>query len=297
MAKDPENPNPKKLSWADQMEHEENMDDLALSPLPPRQVIGPDENGIKKVIEYKFNEAGNTVKVTSTFRVHKVVTKMSKGAIERRSWAKFGDAVDEEVGSKLTVVSTEEIFLERPRVKGVDETRAGEHALDQLGIRGGFLMLCRTCGKKGEHLTARCPYKDILEPLKNERPKSSAVGAAANSYKSNSSTSRYVPPSMREGGKKRIGTDMRHRNEETSIWITNLPQDAKASDLRDLFGIFGPVTRIYVAPDDRQTGLNRGFAFVSFLNKEDAERAINNLNGYGYGNLILNVEWSLPRSK
>ena len=112
-----ETPNPKKLRWADLLEDEDNVDNLTLYPLPPREVIGPDENGIKKVIEYKF-KAGNIVKVTSTFLVRKVVTKMSKGAIDRRSWAKFGDAVNDKVGSELTSVSSEEIFLERPRVQG-----------------------------------------------------------------------------------------------------------------------------------------------------------------------------------
>ena len=42
---------------------------------------------------------------------------MSKEATERRSWTKFGDAVDEEVGCRLTMVSTEEIFLERSKAK------------------------------------------------------------------------------------------------------------------------------------------------------------------------------------
>ncbi|XP_022752335.1 eukaryotic translation initiation factor 3 subunit G-A-like [Durio zibethinus] len=287
---------PKKLSWADQMENEDNADDLTLFPLPPRQVIGPDENGIKKVIEYKFNEAGNMVKVTSTFHVRKVGTKMRKGAIERRSWAKFGDAVDEEVGSRITMVSTEEIFLERSMVKGreVDETKARE-ALGRLGKRAGFLMSCRTCGKKYDHFTCRCPYKDLApqsEPLKHERP-SSEDGAAAFSETSKNS---YVPPSTREGAKKIIGTDMRRRNEENSIRVTNLSLDAQESDLHELFRPFGPIARVFVAPDYR-TRLNRGFAFVSFVKKEDAERAINSLNGYGYDNLILKVEWSLPRSK
>ncbi|XWS43756.1 hypothetical protein CRYUN_Cryun16bG0131300 [Craigia yunnanensis] len=290
-----ETPNPKKLRWADLVEDEDNVDDLVLHSLPPREVIGPDENGIKKVIEYKF-KAGNIVKLTSTFLVHKVVTKMSKGAIERRSWAKFGDAVNDKVDSKITMVSTEEIFLERPRVqeREVDETKAGEDALSQLGNRGGFLM-CRTCGKKSDHCTARCPYKDLApqsEPLNYERP-SSADGAAASS-KANSST--YVPPSMREGAKKSIGTDMRRSNEKNSIIITNLSLYAQESDLHELFGPFGPITRISVPPDCR-TGLNRGFAFVTFVNKEDAERAINSLNGYGYDNLILKVEWCLPSSK
>ncbi|XVF08154.1 hypothetical protein REPUB_Repub06bG0201600 [Reevesia pubescens] len=241
------------------MENEDNVDDLALS-LPPRQVIGPDENGIKKVIEYKFNEAGNKVKVTSTFRVRKV--KMSKRAIERRSWAKFGDATNVEVGTKITIVSAEEIFFERSRIKEreVDEKKAGEDALGQLGSRGNFLMLCSTCGKKGDHFTSKCPYKDLAPQIEQlNYGRLSSADAAAASSKANSSS--YVPPSMREGAKKSIGKDKRRRNKENSIWVTNLSPDAQESDLCDLFRPYGRITHISVPPDRRRNGLNRGFAY------------------------------------
>lgn len=43
---------------------------------------------------------------------------------------------------------------------------------------------------------------------------------------------------------------------------------------------------------DRETNTCKGFAFVSYYSKEDAERAQKALNGYGYDNLILRVEWA-----
>ena len=105
-----------KLRWGELEEDDgEDLDFL----LPPRQVIGPDDNGIEKVIEYKFNDDGNKVKITTTTRIRKLAkARLSKRAIERRSWAKFGDAVHEDVGSRLTMVSTEEILIERPRAPG-----------------------------------------------------------------------------------------------------------------------------------------------------------------------------------
>ena len=114
----PQNPaQPAKLRWGELEEDDgEDLDFL----LPPRQVIGPDENGIKKVIEYRFNEDGNKVKITTTTRIRKLANaRLSKRAVERRSWPKFGDAVHEDVGSRLTMVSTEEILLERPRAPGM----------------------------------------------------------------------------------------------------------------------------------------------------------------------------------
>lgn len=108
---------PSKLRWGELDEDDgEDLDFL----LPPKQVTGPDDNGIKKVIEYKFNDDGNKIKITTTTRVRKLAkARLSKRAVERRNWPKFGDAVHEDVGSRLTMVSTEEILLERPRAPGI----------------------------------------------------------------------------------------------------------------------------------------------------------------------------------
>ncbi|KAF9604453.1 hypothetical protein IFM89_006735, partial [Coptis chinensis] len=41
-----------------------------------------------------------------------------------------------------------------------------------------------------------------------------------------------------------------------------------------------------------KTGMSKGFGFVNFVHKGDTEKAIAKLNGYGYDNLILRVEWA-----
>ncbi|XP_057961044.1 uncharacterized protein LOC131153040 [Malania oleifera] len=280
-----------KLRWGELEEDDgEDLDFL----LPPRQVIGPDETGVKKVIEYKFNEDGNKVKITTTTRIRKLAkARLSKRAVERRSWAKFGDAVHEDVGSRLTMVSTEEIVLERPRAPGSkpEETKVAGDSLAQLG-KGGALMLCRTCGKKGDHWTSRCPYKDLAPPSEGfiDKPPAEATPAAA----AGAGKTTYVPPGMRAGAERTV-PDMRRRNEENSVRVTNLSEDTREPDLHELFRPFGAVSRVYVAVDQK-TGMSRGFGFVNFVNKEDAQRAINKLNGYGYDNLILRVEWATPRS-
>ncbi|XP_062183806.1 eukaryotic translation initiation factor 3 subunit G-like isoform X2 [Phragmites australis] len=87
--------------------------------LMPWVVIGPDANGLRKVVEYRFDDEGNKVKVTTTTRARKLAcARLSKSAVERPSWPKFGDAVKEDAGSRLTMVSTEETLLERPRAPG-----------------------------------------------------------------------------------------------------------------------------------------------------------------------------------
>ncbi|CAI0392385.1 unnamed protein product [Linum tenue] len=282
---------PSKLRWGELDEDDgEDLDFL----LPPKEVIGPDESGIKRVIEYKFNDDGNKVKITTTTRVRKLAkARLSRRALERRNWPKFGDAVHEDVGARLTMVSTEEIVLERPRAPGSkqEENKLGGDSLTQLP-KGAVLMLCRTCGKKGDHWTSRCPYKDLAAPVESfvDKPPTSEAAAPGGATKGS-----YVPPSMRPGAERSVGSDMRRRNEENSVRVTNLSEDTREPDLLDLFRPFGPVSRVYVAIDQK-TGVSRGFGFVNFVSKEDAERAINKLNGYGYDNLILRVEWATPRA-
>ncbi|CAI9117400.1 OLC1v1018792C1 [Oldenlandia corymbosa var. corymbosa] len=281
---------PNKLRWGELEEDDgEDLDFL----LPPKQVIGPDQNGIKKVIEYKYNEEGNRVKITTTIRIRKLANaRLSKRAVERRSWSKFGDAVHEDVGARLTMVSTEEILLERPKAPG---SKQEENAPGDLLPKGGaVLMVCRTCGKKGDHWTSRCPYKDLANPADVfvDKPPSEARPTTPGGSKSSS----YVPPSMRAGAAERGGADMgRRRHEENSVRVTNLSEDTREPDLLELFRPFGPVSRVYVAVDQK-TGYSRGFGFVNFVSREDAERAISKLNGYGYDNLILRVEWAAPRT-
>ncbi|KAK8671788.1 hypothetical protein V6N13_038373 [Hibiscus sabdariffa] len=282
---------PSKLRWGE-LEEDDDLDFL----LPPKEVIGPDENGIKKVIEYKFNEEGNKVKITTTTRVRKLAkARLSKRALERRNWEKFGDAVREDVGSRLTMVSTEEILLERPRAPGTkqEEMKVAGDSLAQLSKGGAVLMVCRTCGKKGDHWTSKCPYKDLAAPVETfvEKPAASEASVAA----PGAGKGAYVPPSMRAGAERSTGSDMRRRNDENSVRVTNLSEDTREPDLHELFRPFGAVTRVYVAMDQK-TGTSRGFGFVNFVNREDAQRAINKLNGYGYDNLILRVEWATPRT-
>lgn len=105
----------------------------------------------------------------------------------------------------------------------------------------------------------------------------------------------YVPPSLRNKMPGQ-GEAMGRRRDENSIRVSNLSQNVTEGDLQELFRPFGPVSRIFLAVD-RATGENRGFAFVNYVHREDAERAIQLINGYGYDNLILRVEWAAPREE
>uniref|UniRef100_A0A1J3CIB6 Eukaryotic translation initiation factor 3 subunit G n=1 Tax=Noccaea caerulescens TaxID=107243 RepID=A0A1J3CIB6_NOCCA len=281
-----------KFRWGE-MEEDDDLDFL----LPPKQVIGPDDSGLKTVIEYRFNDEGNKVKVTTRYRIRKLASaRLSKHAKERRNWPKFGDAANEEAGSHLTMVSTEEILMERPRAPGTkaDEAKTAADGLSKVNA-GAMLMVCRTCHKKGDHWTSKCPYKDLAIPTEVFIDKPAAGETSTVSAATGTGKAAYVPPSMRPGADRASsGSDMRRRNDENSVRVTNLSEDTREPDLMELFHPFGSVTRVYVAIDQK-TGVSRGFGFVNFVSREDAQRAINKLNGYGYDNLILRVEWATPR--
>lgn len=173
-----------------------------------------------------------------------------------------------------------------------DETKAARNPLSQMAKGGATLTLCRTCGKKGDHWTARCPYKDLTQPNESNTNNPLAETNAAEVARKGA----YVPPSKRGGASassaERSGADIKRRNDENSVRVSNLSEDTRDADLLELFQPFGPVSRAHVV-FDRSTGASRGFGYVNFVNREHGERAISKLDGYGYDNLILRVEWSV----
>jgi RNA recognition motif-containing protein len=64
--------------------------------------------------------------------------------------------------------------------------------------------------------------------------------------------------------------------------------------LRELFARVGGVEHVEVMKD-RWTGLSRGFAFVDMMTAEDAEAAINELNGAEVMGRMLKVALAKPR--
>ncbi|KAI0741793.1 hypothetical protein C8Q80DRAFT_1196293 [Daedaleopsis nitida] len=107
-----------------------------------------------------------------------------------------------------------------------------------------------------------------------------------------------VPPSMRggRGPGESMGLPGGSRDDLPALRVTKVSEDTQENDLRDLFGVFGRVARVYVGRD-RETGAGKGFAFVSFEEKAVAQKAMEKMHGRGYHNLILNIQWTKPREQ
>lgn len=93
------------------------------------------------------------------------------------------------------------------------------------------------------------------------------------------------------GAGESMGRPGGNRDDLPTLRVTNVSEDTTDNDLRELFSAFGRVVRVYIGRD-RDTGIGKGYAFVSFEMRSDAERAMNKVHGMGYDNLILNCTWS-----
>ncbi|XP_008996282.2 polyadenylate-binding protein 3 [Callithrix jacchus] len=65
--------------------------------------------------------------------------------------------------------------------------------------------------------------------------------------------------------------------EFTNVYVKNFGEDMDDEHLKDLFGKFGPTLSVKVMTDER--GKSKGFGFVSFERREDAQKAVDELNG------------------
>ncbi|KAH9807468.1 eukaryotic translation initiation factor 3 subunit G-domain-containing protein [Melampsora americana] len=279
-----------KTSWADELDE-----------LPPiSETIDP-MTGIKTIIEIKFNEVGKKVKIVRKIKRSLITTQVSHQVALRKQWSKFGAEMGKKSGPDSATTTLGEAVKIKLMAGGVKEPLVETTKSTTTGI--SRRITCRLC--QGDHFTASCPYKDTLggvlggdtgdqDPQDGPPPSVSQAAGA-----SGGTTGKYVPPSQRmEGGKRGLGDSMGkpNRDDLPTLRVTNLSEDVQENDLWDLFSRFGKISRIYVGKD-QETGLCKGFAFVSFEDRKEAEKAMKKINGLPYDHLILGCMWSLPRGE
>ena len=82
----------------------------------------------------------------------------------------------------------------------------------------------------------------------------------------------------------------------TNIYVGNLPFSTDSTELENLFGEYGSVDRAQVI-SDRETGRSRGFGFVEMSDDNEAQAAIEALNGKEVGGRQLRVNVARERSR
>lgn len=78
------------------------------------------------------------------------------------------------------------------------------------------------------------------------------------------------------------------------LYVGGLPYQTNENDLISLFEQVGPVASVTVITD-RETGRSKGFGFVDMDNTEDAQQAINQLNGTFLGRRTITVNEARER--
>lgn len=78
------------------------------------------------------------------------------------------------------------------------------------------------------------------------------------------------------------------------LYVGNLNYRTTEEELHELFSEFGEVEEVAVVTD-RETGRPRGFAFVTMKEAEDAQKAIESLDGQDLAGRTLNVNEARPR--
>jgi RNA recognition motif-containing protein len=63
------------------------------------------------------------------------------------------------------------------------------------------------------------------------------------------------------------------------LFIGNIEWGTTEDDLKELFGKYGDIEEAIIIKD-KMSGRSKGFGFVTFANEEDADKAMEALNGY-----------------
>lgn len=287
------------MDWADDDDGEE----VAVE-LPPPQTL-QNKDGTKTTITYRYNENGQKVKTTRRIRLVTHREVVNPRVAERKTWGKFGLSEKDGNGPQMDTTSVGENIIFRLSTNWRKDTKDESKDVNANAMKEKLkdkTVKCRICN--GEHFTARCPYKDTMAPVGAEGAADPAAGmgdelsaaggpGAAAAGKKGS----YVPPALRGdraaagAGDRMGGSKYGERDDLATLRVTNVSEMAEEAELRDMFERFGRVTRVFLAKD-RDTGLAKGFAFISFADRNDAVKACNKMDGYGFKHLILRVEFA-----
>jgi len=252
-------------SWADE---DEDLD------FDNRIETAVDADGIKTVTTYEERD-GSSYKITTRVKVERVKRRINVKVKQRERLAKFGSEMIEETGPSKR--SPEEVPIEPfKRLWGVqaDEQDKFWEEQAETAIQAG----------KKDGIGAWKSRRDDMPDM----PEQNADGKFETDGNNRDATGKYVPPSLRRGAPDR------GQGEEYTLRVTNLSDEVKEGDLHELFGPFGQLSRVFLAKDP-ETKKSKGFAFITFWRKNEAEKAIEKLDKHGYDNLILSVSFAQPR--
>jgi translation initiation factor 3 subunit G len=290
--------------WGDVLDDDSDEEDIAIQQQRPSQItaaggaleIPPthksriDSKGIQVVTSYRQHpaNASQLLKTITKVKVTTVKVREAKSVEERRKWKKFGDAVKDDTAppaQRSTIISKDDIFIEDPNAD--TDLQDEDPTQQQLGNNLSEFW----AKQRRRELERKHGVGETAEEDGTGGGWTQVTGAGTTP-----TGGKYVPPSVRGRVTGAAGTQPERRTDDlNTIRVTNISENTTEADLQELFKPFGRISRVYLAKD-KETLQSRGFAFVSFVNKDDAARAMERLQGHGYDHLILKLEWARPNA-
>jgi hypothetical protein len=266
-------------SWGDEeFEEETNTKDYE-TPV--------DENGIKYSYQFKTNEDGKKIRITRKIYVSKNVKKVNKRVEERRQrWKKFGRAAGVEGIDMGSTYRGDEVYLVLGEHEKLERERQEQEKKDKKELEELYNSLIVEGRRPAMPLGGpSAPWRPTL------RPGSSTTTTSPTGRTPTAGA--YVPPHKSRPGGPDVTPD---EENTTTLRITNLSDETTENDLMEMFRDYGSIARVYLVRD-KESNTSRGFAFVTFTNRSDAQRAMVAKNGTGWDHLILSIEWARPSTK
>jgi RNA recognition motif-containing protein len=79
------------------------------------------------------------------------------------------------------------------------------------------------------------------------------------------------------------------------LFVANIPYNSDERTFEEKFGQFGKIVSISM-PRDKRNGHNKGFVFVEFEDRKDAEAVFEAFNGKDFDGRNLRLDWDVGRS-
>lgn len=84
--------------------------------------------------------------------------------------------------------------------------------------------------------------------------------------------------------------------DKKKLFVGNLPYKVRSAELNQMFAQFGTVVEAIVI-EERQTGRSKGFGFVTLSTEEEAQAAVNAMNGHEVEGRALVVNVARPKEQ
>merc|ERR1712226_950361 len=228
-----------------------------------------------------------------TQKVHRMVAK-------RRKFAKYGMSELDGDGpnSGTTNMQQEDchiMFLNKRAINKQEEDKpvlSQEQEEELQKMKTQIIQQLTLHNLTGKSI-GEASYTDRLQAAGGDAAKNGGAASFMNRVRANVGTDAAAGNDDRPRvGQNRPGDrGQRMDDEGCTVRVTNLNETVTEGDIQDLFGSVGRIRRTYLARDKR-TGRAKGFAYVTYESRMDAQKAIKGLNKYTFDFLVLNVELS-----